>query len=140
MFLKFFLILLVPVTISAVTHNYYLGKYENIKKMNILMRKSLRTDSKTVEDLLAETLTYPSNLGAYGGVVQAIHVAVRQSSLIGRLYITYGGIGNSFIEMVAEAEQSTFIEANYTVYGELPFVRKFRVKYPKKQPYTHGEL
>lgn len=67
--------------------NFYLGKYENRDKMDILFRRSQRSESKSGKDeRLAETLTYPYSLGPYGGLVQAIHVEYKQStSNVGRI-------------------------------------------------------
>lgn len=82
------LLLLSPTTIWAdFTSHYYLGRYEQRRKMDILFRRSQRTESESGRDKwLAETITYPQNLGPYGGQVLAVHVVVRQSSTdMGRL-------------------------------------------------------
>lgn len=69
------------------THNYYLGKYENRGRMNLLFTRSQKSESNSGKDeWLAATLTYPLNLGPYGGLVLAVHVQVTQTtSRVGRL-------------------------------------------------------
>lgn len=90
--MSFYLFLLVLLLINHTaairySHNYYLGKYEKKDSMHILFRRSQRSETKSGRDeWLSETLTYPYNLGPYGGRVLAVHVGVTQStSTVGRL-------------------------------------------------------
>lgn len=55
--------------------------------------------------------------------------------------LTHGGIGGTFFEMVVEADHTTYIVCNYTVYGKKPFTRTRRVKFPQDvQRIGHDEL
>lgn len=115
-----------------IVHNYYLGKFELRSKMDILLMRSKRRDSR-YEQETAMTLTYPERLGPYGGKIEAVHVIVSQSMAEGRLFITRGQIGSTSIEIVVEADRSTYLMCNYTVYGVRPFERTKRVKFHKAE-------
>lgn len=78
----------VQVTLAReLIQNYYLGDYENRQKMSLLFRHSQRTNSRSGrEEWLVETLTYPLNMGPYGGQVGAVRVQVAlTTSPAGRL-------------------------------------------------------
>lgn len=107
------------------------------------MMKSRRRDSPNQQEMaLQETLTYPDRLGPYGGKIEAIHVIASQSMAEGRLFITRGQIGSTSIEIVVEADRSTYLLCNYTVYGVRPFERTKRVRFYKNKARkkSHDEL
>lgn len=131
-------------------HNYYLGHYEKRRSLDLLFRKSVSNSSDKGEYWMVQTLTYPLNLGPYGGKILAVHVGVQQTSNMGRmtqvllrllqmtyLYsplnsrLTHGIIGSNSIELVVEADQTSYIICNYTIYGEKPFNRTARMMHPK---------
>ncbi|XP_063704647.1 uncharacterized protein LOC134834053 [Culicoides brevitarsis] len=61
------------------------------------------------------TLTYPTN--GYGAVVTHVLVDVQQSSSFGSGYVVGGGIGQRFIQIVIEAQSTTYFGYSAYVYG-----------------------
>lgn len=47
--------------------------------------------------------------------------------------LTKGHIGGTFFEIIVEAENTLYLVCNYTVYGQKPFTRAQRVRFPKKR-------
>lgn len=139
--LLIYLLFLILDICSSLVHNYYIGKIENRNKMETLMVKSKRRLSyNQQETAISETLTYPDRLGPYGGKIEAVHVRVAQSMAEGRVFISKGEIGNTQIEIVVEADRSTYLFCNYTIYGVRPFERKKRVKFNKYKEIKRDEL
>lgn len=60
-------------------------------------------------------LTYPSS--GTGSVVTYVQIEVNQSTNEGRGYVSAGGIGQRFIQIVIEAKSTTYFEYNAQIYG-----------------------
>lgn len=54
--------------------------------------------------------------------------------------LTRGQIGGTHFEMIVEADHTMFLVCNYTVYGEKPFKRTKRVRFPQKLDVVRDEL
>lgn len=61
------------------------------------------------------TLTYPTS--GTGAVVTHVLVDVQQSSTLGRGYVTGGGIGQRYIQIVIEAQATTYFGYSAYIYG-----------------------
>lgn len=61
------------------------------------------------------TLTYPTS--GQGAVVTHVLVDVQQSSTLGRGYVTGGGIGQRYIQIVIEAQSTTYFGYSAYIYG-----------------------
>uniref|UniRef100_A0A336LBT0 CSON006441 protein n=1 Tax=Culicoides sonorensis TaxID=179676 RepID=A0A336LBT0_CULSO len=61
------------------------------------------------------TLTYPTS--GTGAVVTHVLVDVQQSSNVGKGYVTGGGIGQRYIQIVIEAQSTTYFGYSAYIYG-----------------------
>lgn len=61
------------------------------------------------------TLTYPTS--GTGAVVTHVLVDVQQSSNVGKGYVVQGGIGQRFIQIVIEAQSTTYFGYSSYIYG-----------------------
>jgi len=76
------------------------------------------SDKKTwpISQNVTTTLTYPSS-GGYGAFLTFILINCDQSSNLGRAYVTQGGIGQHFIQIIVEARITTFFNYAAFFYG-----------------------
>lgn len=61
------------------------------------------------------TLTYPTS--GTGAVVTHVLVDVQQSSSVGRGYVTGGGVGQRYIQLMIEAQTTTYFGYSAYIYG-----------------------
>lgn len=69
-----------------------------------------------VSQNVTTTLTYPSS-GGNGAFLTYILVNCEQSVDMGRAYITYGGVGQHFIQIIIEAQFTTYFNYAAFFYG-----------------------
>lgn len=125
--------LLIPVD-GADLWEYYLGEYEDIVEYSTVLATGSKIRKFKEKQSNRLTITYPEDLGPQGGEVKGGYFRVGMSNDRGRLIITEGGIGKHILEVIVEAELSSFIECNYTIYGSEPFRRATRVRNRAKEP------
>lgn len=65
---------------------------------------------------VSTTLTYPST-GGYGAYLTYVIVHCDQSSNLGRAYVVHGGVYQHFIQIVVEANVTTYFNYSALFYG-----------------------
>lgn len=65
---------------------------------------------------VSTTLTYPSS-GGNGAYLTYVLINCEQSSNLGRAYVTYGGVGQHFIQIIIEAQVTSYFNYAGFFYG-----------------------
>lgn len=69
-----------------------------------------------VSQNVTTTLSYPSS-GTNGAFLTYVLINCEQASNLGRAYVTYGGVGQHFIQIVIEAKMTTYFNYAAFFYG-----------------------
>lgn len=69
-----------------------------------------------VSQNVTTTLTYPSS-GGSGAFLTYVLVNCDQSSNLGQAYVTYGGVGQHFIQIIVEAKVTNYFNYAAFFYG-----------------------
>ncbi|XP_055612447.1 uncharacterized protein LOC129758900 [Uranotaenia lowii] len=110
---------LIPLEVGSQTKNarqqitYAIGNRQSGDRL-----VSVNQDSAswpTLQDVKL-TLSYP--VSGVGAVVTYVEIVVQQSSNIGRGYVVAGGIGQRFIQVIIEANATSYFSYSAQIFGK----------------------
>lgn len=90
--------------------------FGNRQNDDVLVFSKSESKSFSYPTRLQSVFKYPP-IGALGAAVTFIEIDVQQGSKAGRAFLSSGGIGQSNVQVVIEAEDTTYLSYDGKVYG-----------------------